>query len=140
VTPASSLRERRVVVLIGASAVWSQELLRLLPAEEWAVERLADLSQVPDRLAHGPVSAILTTPRQWSGRELLILRECRVRSPETAYLVMAEDPTAPDLKRAFENGATAFVRWPSSPEVVLGAILGAPQPVAAGGRQRRGQR
>ncbi len=137
-TATSSLKERRVVVLIGASAVWSQELLRLLPAEEWAVERLADLEEVPGRLARGPVCAILTTPRQWSGRELALLRECRARAPETAYRVMAEDPAAPDLKRAFEHGATAFVRWPSSPEVVLRAILGTPEVAAAGrGQQRR---
>ncbi len=127
-----------MVLLIGAAAGWPEELLRLLPAGEWDVERLADLEELPDRLVRGPVSAILTTPRQWSGRELSILRECRVRSPKTAYLVMAEDPAAPDLKRAFEHGATAFVRWPSSPEVVLRAILGAPAP--AGPVREQGRR
>ncbi len=136
-TPAPG-RERRVVLLIGAGASWPDELLKLLPDGEWAIERLSDLEEVPGRLARGPVCAILTTPRQWSGRELALLRECRARAPETAYLVMAEDPAAPDLKRAFEHGATAFVRWPSSPEVVLRAILGTPDPTASGrGHHRR---
>ena len=94
VTPAAS-RDRRVVLLIGAGAAWPDELLKLLPDDEWAIERLSDLEDVPDRLARGPVCAILTTPRQWSGRELQLLRECRARAPETAYLVMAEDPAAP---------------------------------------------
>ena len=136
VTPAPD-RDRRVVLLIGAGASWPEELMKLLPAGEWAIERLADLEDVPGRLTRGPVCAILTTPRQWSGRELALLRECRARAPETAYLVMAEDPAAPDLKRAFEHGATAFVRWPSSPEVMLRAILGTPEPPASGRGQRQ---
>jgi DNA-binding NarL/FixJ family response regulator len=137
VTPATG-RERRVVLLIGAGASWPDELMKLLPDGEWAIERLSDLEEVPGRLARGQVCAILTTPRQWSGRELALLRECRARAPETAYLVMAEDPAAPDLKRAFEHGATAFVRWPSSPEVVLRAILGTPEPAPSGrGHNRR---
>ncbi len=132
-------RERQVVLLIGAGAAWPEELLKLLPAEEWEIERFSDLEDVPARLAHGPVRAILATPRQWSGRELQLLHECRRRAPETAYLVMSEDPAAPALKRAFEHGATAFVPWPSSPEIVLRAILGTPEAAASGRGPRRRQ-
>jgi DNA-binding NtrC family response regulator len=110
------------VILVGADAVWPSELLKLLNPEEWKFILVGDLEDLPPRLAQGNVQAVILTPCAWSGRELLLLSECRRRSPETALVIMGEDPVAPRLKRAFEQGATAFLRWPASPEAVLHAI------------------
>jgi DNA-binding NarL/FixJ family response regulator len=113
---------RNVVVLLGAPEVWPQELQRLLDPDEWEFVLVADLEDLPTRLRDGAVQAVLMMPRSWSGRELLTLRECRALSPRTALVVMAENPVEPALKRAFEHGATSFLRWPASPEAVLQAI------------------
>jgi DNA-binding NtrC family response regulator len=118
-TPA---RKRSVVLLVGTSSVWPEELGKLLGPDEWDFVLLRDLEDVPSQLKSRPVRGVIMTPRSWSARELVVLRECRADSPETALVVMAEDPVGPALKRALENGATAFLRWPASPEVVLEAL------------------
>jgi DNA-binding NtrC family response regulator len=118
----ATTRARSTVLLVGASGVWPDELIKLLDPEEWDFIVLKDLEEVPAQLENGAVRAIVMTPRVWSGRELLVLRECRADSPHTAFVVMAEDPVGPALKRAFENGATAFLRWPASPEALLHAL------------------
>jgi DNA-binding NtrC family response regulator len=118
--------QRSVVLLVGTSAVWPNELAKLLNPNEWDFVTLKDLEEVPQQLKRRPVRAVIMTPRSWSGRELITLRECRADSPQTALVVMGEEPAGPTLKRAFENGATAFLRWPASPEVVLQALHSAP--------------
>jgi DNA-binding NtrC family response regulator len=118
----AAARVRNTVLLVGATGVWPQELTKLLDPDEWDFVVLKDLEDVPIQLKSGAVRAVVMTPRAWSGRELLVLRECRTDSPQTAMVVMAEDPVGPALKRAFENGATAFLRWPASPEALLHAL------------------
>lgn len=113
---------RHVVLLLGADSTWPEELLRLLPRDEWEFVALDDIEELPARLATGPVQAVIMTPRAWSGRDLITLQECRSVSPQTALVVMAEDPVTPAIKRAFVQGATAFLRWPASPETVLSAV------------------
>lgn len=113
---------RNVVLLLGTGAAWPRELLNVLDPAEWEFVLLSDLDEVPPRLTQGSVLAVIMTPRAWSGRELMLLRECRLRSPETSLVVMGEEPIEPTLKRAFEQGATAFLRWPASPETVMHAI------------------
>jgi DNA-binding NtrC family response regulator len=113
---------KSVVLLVGTSAVWPEELAKLLGPDEWDFVVLKDLEDVPSQLRARPVHGVIMTPRSWSARELVVLRECRSDSPRTAMVVMAEDPVGPALKRALENGATAFLRWPASPEAVLQAL------------------
>jgi len=115
-------RARSTVLLVGVTGVWPEELTKLLDPDEWEFIVLKDLEDVPIQLKNGAVRAVVMTPRTWSGRELLVLRECRSDSPQTALVVMAEDPVGPALKRALENGATAFLRWPASPEALLHAL------------------
>jgi DNA-binding NtrC family response regulator len=121
-TTANTPNPKSLVLLVGTSDVWPEELAKLLGPDECDFVVLRDLDDVPAQLRARPVRAVLMTPRAWSGRELILLRECREDSPRTALVVMAEDPVGPALKRAFENGATAFLRWPASPESVLQAL------------------
>ncbi len=138
VAPASPARH--TVLLIGADSTWPEELLRLLPRDEWEFVSLDDIEELPGRLAAGPIQAVIMTPRAWSGRDLITLQECRTASPETALVVMAEDPVAPALKRAFVQGATAFLRWPASPETVLSAVCsGRPRSVSEANGERESQ-
>ncbi len=116
---------KSVVLLVGTSPVWPEELAKLLGPDEWDFVVLKDLEDVPSQLKSRPVRGVIMTPRSWSARELVVLRECRSDSPHTAMVVMAEDPVGPALKRALENGATAFLRWPASPEAVLQALQSA---------------
>jgi DNA-binding NtrC family response regulator len=115
-------RARSTVLLVGATGGWPQELTKLLDPDEWDFIVLKDLDDVPVHIKSGAVRAVVMTPRAWSGRELLVLRECRADSPQTALVVMDEDPVGPSLKRALEHGATAFLRWPASPEALLHAL------------------
>jgi len=121
-TRSAPARSRSIVLLVGATGVWPEELTKLLDPDDWDFVVLKELEDVPSQLKKGSVRAVVMTPRAWSGRELLVLRECRSDSPQTAFVVMAEDPVGPALKRAFENGATAFLRWPASPEALLHAL------------------
>lgn len=54
--------------------------------------------------------------------EPLLLRRIREVSPCTAIVVVTKTPTDPDLKRAFESGATAYLLWPASTDGVRHAI------------------
>jgi DNA-binding NarL/FixJ family response regulator len=121
-TRSTAARTRSVVLLVGTSAVWPEELTKLMGPDEWDFILLKDLEDVPSQLKSRSVHGVIMTPRSWSARELVVLRECRSDSPQTALVVMAEDPVGPALKRALENGATAFLRWPASPEVILQAL------------------
>src|SRR5512138_877975 len=102
----ASAQVRSVVLLVGTSAVWPEELAKLLGPDEWDFIVLKDLEDVPSQLRSRAVHGVIMTPRSWSARELVVLRECRSDSPDTAMVVMAEDPVGPALKRALENGAT----------------------------------
>jgi DNA-binding NarL/FixJ family response regulator len=69
-------------------------------------------------LAAGPLAA----------SDLILLKRIREASPRTAVVVVTKTPTDPDLKRAFESGATAFLSWPASDDAVRRAIdRGAPR-------------
>ncbi len=61
--------------------------------------------------------------------DILLLRRVREASPRTAIVVVTRTPTHPDLKRAFESGATAFLSWPASTDALRQAIeSGEPSP------------
>ena len=70
-----------------------------------------------------------SSPRPLAASDLLLLRRIRELSPRTAVVVVTKTPTDPDLKRAFESGATAFLSWPASNDAVRHAIdRGTPWP------------
>lgn len=129
-------RKRRVpgiVVLIGDAPDWPPELEALLTHDGYAAERAPDLEAVLPRLAGGAIHAVFVAARPLSASDLLLVRRVREISPGTAIVVVTRTPTDPDLKRAFESGATAFLSWPASTETVRHAIERgqAPAPLAS---------
>jgi len=86
------------------------------------VARLAELGEAPSLLSSNDVTALIVNVRQLGLRGKVALQECRRISPATAVVVVATD-AAHGLKDALESGATAFVSWPASPEVLRRALL-----------------
>jgi DNA-binding NarL/FixJ family response regulator len=68
------------------------------------------------------VRALFVVATPLGASDLLILRRIRQTSPQTGIVVFARSPTNPDLKLAFESGATAFLSWPASKEAVRQAV------------------
>lgn len=101
---------------------WPPEFISSVSREGYTVFRIEDLSLAPSLLREGDVGALVVGAAPLGAKDLLVLRECREVSPSTAILVMTTAPTQPDLKRAFESGATAFLSWPAPPEVLRQAL------------------
>lgn len=119
------------VALVGDDADWAHDLLVALEREGLQTCRLHDLADAAALVGDGPrVRALLVPARPMSGHELVNLRRCRTRAPATAVVVVAAAPTQPDLKRAFESGATAFLAWPASPEALRQALASGSSPAA----------
>lgn len=85
------------------------------------VARLADLGDAPALLGEGDVSALIVNANRLGLKGKVALRECRRVSPRTAVVVVATT-AAHGLKDALEGGATAFVAWPASSEVLRQAL------------------
>lgn len=115
-------RSAEAVVLVGAPDEWPEELVGCITRQGYAALRIGDLIAAPAFLRNGAVKALLVGARPFGAKELLILRECRQLSPGTAIVVITTRPTQPDLKRAFESGATAFLSWPAPNHVVRQAL------------------
>jgi DNA-binding NtrC family response regulator len=124
------------VLLVGHEQDWPAELKASLDGDGHAAATVAELSSVPSLLADGPVRALFLLARPLGASELLLLRWVREASPRTAIVVVARTPTDPDLKRAFESGATAFLSWPASPEALRHALESGEVPLPHGPRQR----
>jgi len=127
VAPAS-----KAVLLVGGERDWPAELQASLHGNGYETGCVADLSLVPSRLADGSVRALFVFARPLGASELLVLRGVREASPRTAIVVFTRTPTDPDLKRAFESGATAFLSWPASPDALRHAIEGGDLPAPHG--------
>ena len=112
----------RLVVLVGDAPDWQPELGILLSTEGYATDRVAQLDAALPMLAGGPVQAVFLAAGPLAASDLLVLRRIREVSPRTAIVVVTKTPTDPDLKRAFESGATAFLSWPASNDAVRHAI------------------
>ncbi len=112
----------RAVLLIGDARDWPPELESFLSREGYATDRLAALDAVVPVLGNSAVRAVLVVARPLGAGDLLILRRIREASPQTGIVVVTKTPTSPDLKRAFENGATAFLSWPASTEALRQAV------------------
>jgi len=110
------------VVLVGESPDWQGELGLLLTHEGYATDRVPRLDAVVPLLAGGSVQALFVAALPLAASDLLLVRRIREVSPRTAVVAVTRTPTDPDLKRAFESGATAFLSWPASTEALRQAI------------------
>jgi len=128
--------DRQVVLLVGDGRDWPPELEPFLAREGYATDRLADLDAVVRFLDHGAVRALLVVARPLGAADLLVLRRVREASPRTGIVVVTRTPTSPDLKRAFESGATAFLSWPASTEALRQAVESGALPASPGARAR----
>jgi DNA-binding NtrC family response regulator len=126
------MKTRKVVLLVGEGRDWPPDLEVCLTREGYAIDRRAELDAVPSLLENAAVRALFVVARPLGASDLLILRRIREASPQTAIVVVSKTPTSPDLKRAFENGATAFLSWPASTEALR-------QAVESGGRHAPGE-
>jgi DNA-binding response OmpR family regulator len=110
------------VLLVGAERDWPPELLPALDGDGYRTQRVPDLARVPAMLAGGNVRALFVLARPLGARDLLVLQRARDDWPGTAIVVVTRKPNDPDVKRAFESGATAFLSWPASAQAVRHAI------------------
>jgi DNA-binding NtrC family response regulator len=114
--------DQRRVALVGDAPDWQPELEALLAREGYASDRVGRLELVLSMLASGAVRALFLAAGPLAASDLLILQRIREASPRTAVVVVTKTPTDPDLKRAFESGATAFLSWPATNDAVRRAI------------------
>ena len=126
----------RAVVLIGDPREWPPDFESLLTAEGYAAGHLAELEAVIPIVEAAAVRALFVVARPLGASDLLILRRIRQTSPQTGIVVVARSPTNPDLKLAFESGATAFLSWPASKEALRQALESGSVPAAQGSRFR----
>lgn len=113
---------KQAVLLLGQGYDWPPELLASLVREGYLVDRIPELELAPSLLIERGVRALLVVARPLAANELLTLRRCRHVSPATAIVVFTASPTQPDLKRALESGATAFLSWPASADALRRAL------------------
>ncbi len=126
----------KVVLLVGDGRDWPPELESLLTREGYATDRLAEFDAVVPLLENAAVRALLVFARPLGASDLLVLRRIRQASPQTGIVVVTKTPTSPDLKRAFESGATAFLSWPASTEALRQAVESGGVPASTGARPR----
>ena len=107
---------------MGESPDWRSELQALLSAEGFETCSVSHLDVITPMLASGTVQALFLAARPLLATDLLLLQRIREISPRTAIVAVTKTPTDPDLKRAFESGATAFLSWPATNDAVRRAI------------------
>jgi DNA-binding NtrC family response regulator len=112
----------KLVLLVGEAPGWQPEIGALLGREGYATDRVAQLDAVLPLVATGAVQALFVAAGPLAASDLLLVRRIREVSPRTAIVVVTKSYTDPDLKRAFESGATAFLSWPASTDAVRHAI------------------
>jgi DNA-binding NtrC family response regulator len=126
----------KAVLLVGDEHDWPSELKAKLCRDGYVADSVAELSLVPAQLADERVRALFVFAGPMGASELMVLRRVREASPRMAIVVVTQTPTDPDLKRAFESGATAFLSWPSSEDALRLAIESGDLPVSHGSRLR----
>ena len=110
------------VVLVGEVPDWQPELGALLAAQGYGAQLVPRLEAAVPLLAGGAAAAVFLAAGPLAASDLLLLRRIRETSPRTAVVVVTKTPSAPDVKRAFESGATSFLSWPASSDAVRQAI------------------
>jgi DNA-binding NtrC family response regulator len=113
--------EKRAV-LVGGMPDWPKDLKGCLGRAGYLVEDVTELALASPLLTDDRIRAIFVPARPLAASDLLLLRRIRATAPRTAIVVLTQTPTQPDLKRAFESGATAFLSWPASAEALRQAI------------------
>jgi DNA-binding response OmpR family regulator len=116
------VNRRREVILVGQATEWHTDLAILLGQQGYAIGRAARLDEVVRRLDASLVHALFIAAGPFAASDFLLVRQIREISPATAVVMVTKNPTDPDVKRAFEIGATAFLSWPASPEALQCAI------------------
>jgi DNA-binding NtrC family response regulator len=124
------------IVLVGDPRDWPADFESFLAAEGYVAGHLADLETVVPIVEAAAVRALFVVARPLGASDLLILRRIRRASPRTGIVVLARSPTNPDVKLAFESGATAFLSWPASKEAVRQAVDSGSVPAARIARVR----
>ena len=110
---------------------WPPELAAVLAEDGFALRHVDRLDAVLPLLAAGGVQAVFLAGGPLGASDLLLVRRIRELAPATAVIVVTRTATDPDLKRAFESGATAFLSWPASHEAVRRAVRPVPAPAPA---------
>lgn len=97
------------------------------------VARLSELDEAPALLSENRVTALIVNANHLGLRGKVALQECRRISPATAIVVVATSASH-RLKDALESGATAFLWWPASPEILRQALRSGSETTAAPSR------
>jgi len=118
--------EARRLAVWGYEHEWPPAFEALLARElvgRDAIElvRLGELTEAPELIAREQVLALVVQAERLGIKELLLLQECRRSSPPTAVVVVATTDGL-GMKSALEGGATAFVSWPASADVLRQAL------------------
>ena len=121
-SPATPSRQANLIVLVGDRGDWQSEMGASLAREGYATDRVVRLDAALARLEGGAVRALLLAAGPLAASDVLLLRRIREVAPSTAIVVVTMTPTDPDIKRAFEDGATAFLSWPASAAALRQAI------------------
>jgi len=114
------------LALVGYEHEWPADFeafvaRELIGRDGALVARLAELGEAPAFLSASEVTALIVNANRLGLKGKVALRECRRISPATAVVVVATTAVH-GLKDALEGGATAFVSWPASPEVLRRAL------------------
>jgi DNA-binding NarL/FixJ family response regulator len=132
------------LVLAGYEHEWPADfeafVARELVGRDGAlVARLEELGEAPAFLSSSEVTALIVNANDLGLKAKVTLRECRRISPSTAVVVVATS-AARGLKDALEGGATAFVSWPATPEVLRRALKSGGEGASLSGPDRHGAR
>lgn len=119
------------MLVVGEALDFHPDLVALL-GEGYVAHPVPRLEATLPLIEGGGVQALILAAGPRAASDLLLLRRIRAASPRTSVVVVSRTTTDPDLKRAFESGATAFLSWPASSDAVRHAIdPGAPTASAA---------
>jgi CheY-like chemotaxis protein len=111
------------VLLLDDRRPWPLDLIEAIAREGYTVVRASQIERVPSMLLTGGFMAFLICARPLGMRDRLVLKRCRELSPEVGVVVTSTQSVKPDLKQALESGATAFLSWPSPPDLLRKALM-----------------
>jgi DNA-binding NtrC family response regulator len=111
-----------LIALVGETPDWPAELGVALRREGYSISHVPRLETVWGLLAGDSLQAVFLASGPLAASDLLLVKRIREVSPRTAVVVVSNTPTDPDLKRAFESGATSFLSWPASSYAIRHAI------------------